>query len=609
LQILPVNSPTGEAQPANIADAIKNVQESGLVGIAPGSSSLAQLEIAQSIIADVAAPLLADNAALGLNPVMEANDVASDAPIAVTTASASIGIAQIPVALSGEALSKVGADALPPTLDGILAAPATDPLAAVAPERAPVPLAAELLVPVSASLSSELSQTPVEAEFGINPSANALLAKDSLSSVQDSSVEVQLMPSSTESSNTAIRIDPPLNSTNGVGAQPIAADLNNDPLIDPLNVASVQLNSGSNELSGPDSLVQPTVTTSQAQVLSTANSFAPDLDGAGVLVSQSAAALSNEASAAATALAETAIAVSGSTSPVKNAPAATAVLNARDLKATANEALAVELESSPAVASAVLSADTSDVGQAATSSPGLAASMRAASNEAADTKIQGLRLDNAKASVIDTPEMAVIDSPLKEVASPDAVESAMATSSSNPVSNPASSFVDPMYRLATSPFASEQPGWTQSAQPVRLEPQHASLSTGPLHVEVMRVLREGGGRVILEVTPPDQGAIQLDLRLDGNGRAYLIVEGASDSTKARLEQGGAQLKEQLAELGLSLNLDMRDRSSQSDHIPFGFNPNFARNGGGAGVDAELPLGDIPAARSGITPDGRVSIYA
>jgi hypothetical protein len=185
----------------------------------------------------------------------------------------------------------------------------------------------------------------------------------------------------------------------------------------------------------------------------------------------------------------------------------------------------------------------------------------------------------------------------------------MATSSSNPVSNSASGFVDPMYRLATSPFASEQPPWTQSAQPVRLEPQQASLTSGPLHVEVMRVLREGGGRVILEVTPPDQGAIQLDLRLDGNGRAYLIVEGASDSTKARLEQGGAQLKEQLAELGLSLNLDMRDRSSQSDHIPFGFDPNFARNGGGAGVDAELPLGDIPAARSGITPDGRVSIYA
>jgi hypothetical protein len=54
---------------------------------------------------------------------------------------------------------------------------------------------------------------------------------------------------------------------------------------------------------------------------------------------------------------------------------------------------------------------------------------------------------------------------------------------------------------------------------------------------------------------------------------------------------------------------MRDRSSQSDHIPFGFNPNFAQNGGGAGVDLESQLSDMPALRSGITPDGRVSIYA
>jgi hypothetical protein len=161
----------------------------------------------------------------------------------------------------------------------------------------------------------------------------------------------------------------------------------------------------------------------------------------------------------------------------------------------------------------------------------------------------------------------------------------------------------------TSPFTQEL-RLAQSAAPLRLEPQQASLVAGPLHVEVMRVLREGGGRVIMEVTPPDQGAIQLDLRLDGNGKAYLIVEGASDSTKARLEQGGAQLKEQLAQMGLSLSLDMRDRSSQSDHIPFAFNPNFARNNNTAGGEAGAELGDLMSVgRSGITPDGRVSIYA
>jgi hypothetical protein len=70
------------------------------------------------------------------------------------------------------------------------------------------------------------------------------------------------------------------------------------------------------------------------------------------------------------------------------------------------------------------------------------------------------------------------------------------------------------------------------------------------------------------------------------------------------------LKEQLEQMGLSLSLDMRDRSSQSDQIPFAFNPSFARNNNAAGAEAGAELGDLMSvSRSGITPDGRVSIYA
>jgi len=194
---------------------------------------------------------------------------------------------------------------------------------------------------------------------------------------------------------------------------------------------------------------------------------------------------------------------------------------------------------------------------------------------------------------------------MKDLALADSGESFTAGSTSSSTSG----IADLGSRTMTSPFSQEL-RLAQPAPPLRLEPQHASLAAGPLHVEVMRVLREGGGRVILEVTPPDQSAIQLDLRLDGNGKAYLIVEGASDSTKARLEQGGAQLKEQLAQMGLSLCMDMRDRSSQSDHIPFAFNPNFARNGNGLDGQADAQLVDLMSVnRSGITSDGRVSIYA
>jgi hypothetical protein len=62
---------------------------------------------------------------------------------------------------------------------------------------------------------------------------------------------------------------------------------------------------------------------------------------------------------------------------------------------------------------------------------------------------------------------------------------------------------------------------------------------------------------MLELTPPESGTIRIDLRIDQAGRAHLIVEGASDATKARLDQGGQNLKNEFAQMGLNLSLDLR----------------------------------------------------
>ncbi|QWE19942.1 flagellar hook-length control protein FliK [Polynucleobacter sp. AP-Kolm-20A-A1] len=145
---------------------------------------------------------------------------------------------------------------------------------------------------------------------------------------------------------------------------------------------------------------------------------------------------------------------------------------------------------------------------------------------------------------------------------------------------------------------------------VKLEPQNASLATGPLNAEVMRVLKEGGGRVVMEVTPPDQGTIRIDLRLDNQGRAIVVVDGASDSTRARLEQGSSQLKEQLAQMGLSLSLDMRQHSDNAgqpqfmaEGIAFSNGGNSSTAAANADVAAGILSSAIPAA------DGRINLYA
>ncbi len=90
----------------------------------------------------------------------------------------------------------------------------------------------------------------------------------------------------------------------------------------------------------------------------------------------------------------------------------------------------------------------------------------------------------------------------------------------------------------------------------------ASVTSGPLHSEILNAARSGGGRIQLELTPPEQGTIRIDLRIDQSGRAYLIVEGANDAAKARLDQGGQQLKNEFAQMGLQLSLDLRQGDSR-----------------------------------------------
>ena len=90
-----------------------------------------------------------------------------------------------------------------------------------------------------------------------------------------------------------------------------------------------------------------------------------------------------------------------------------------------------------------------------------------------------------------------------------------------------------------------------------INPSAASLASGPVHAQIMSAARSGGGRITLELTPPEQGTIRIDLRINSSGQAHLIVEGANDATKARLDQGGQSLKNEFAQMGLNLSLDMR----------------------------------------------------
>ena len=92
---------------------------------------------------------------------------------------------------------------------------------------------------------------------------------------------------------------------------------------------------------------------------------------------------------------------------------------------------------------------------------------------------------------------------------------------------------------------------------IEMKSADVSLASGPLHAEILNSAKSGGGRIMLELTPPEQGTIRIDLRINASGQAHLIVEGASDATKSRLDQGGQNLKNEFAQMGLNLSLDLR----------------------------------------------------
>ena len=94
-------------------------------------------------------------------------------------------------------------------------------------------------------------------------------------------------------------------------------------------------------------------------------------------------------------------------------------------------------------------------------------------------------------------------------------------------------------------------------------PHELRLDAGAVQVEIQRMVKQGGGHVVMELTPPDQSKFTIELKLDDKGGAYLRLEGVSDSTKTRLEQSAPQLQEQFQQMGLNLQLDMRQNRDSS----------------------------------------------
>ena len=129
-------------------------------------------------------------------------------------------------------------------------------------------------------------------------------------------------------------------------------------------------------------------------------------------------------------------------------------------------------------------------------------------------------------------------------------------------------------------------------RPAPVVPHEVRLDAGAVQLEIQKMVKQGGGHVVMELTPPDQSKFTIELKLDEQGGALLIVEGISDSTRTRLEQSAPQLREQFQQMGLELQLDMRQQGQSASSGANAFSKSQEREPGGRD-SANQGAGDTP----------------
>ena len=181
-----------------------------------------------------------------------------------------------------------------------------------------------------------------------------------------------------------------------------------------------------------------------------------------------------------------------------------------------------------------------------------------------------------------------------------------------------SSFVSSLVGGAPRPVNTVMDLISMQAQerPLPVVPHEVRLDSGAVQLEIQKMVKQGGGHVVMELTPPDQSKFTIELKLDERGGALLIVEGVSDSTRTRLEQSAPQLREQFQQMGLELQLDMRqnNQSASSNMSNFADSPdrgNQTHQGIHSKLDPTNPLTqrEMGILRARETGSNQVYLYA
>jgi hypothetical protein len=120
---------------------------------------------------------------------------------------------------------------------------------------------------------------------------------------------------------------------------------------------------------------------------------------------------------------------------------------------------------------------------------------------------------------------------------------------------------------------------TQGA--LKLPAHMVRLDTPEVAGKIQNLAKSGGGELRIDVTPPDEKSFKITLSVKDAQDVRLIVSGASDATRNRLDQSADQLRQQFFQMGMNLSLNFEQsgfRNSQAyAQQPSNENPSMQSN--------------------------------
>lgn len=130
-----------------------------------------------------------------------------------------------------------------------------------------------------------------------------------------------------------------------------------------------------------------------------------------------------------------------------------------------------------------------------------------------------------------------------------------------------------------------------------LDARAAAWDSSQIKLEVNKMIREGGGEVVIHLKPKDEGPIRISVKLEAANLATVVVDGGSETVRSRLDQGAEQLRSQMAQLGLNLQLDMRQGGQSQGSNAWSGQPDWG---------AQPPAVNITAPRVAHRPETSLS---